>query len=411
MSEKIRLDRYFQHNIDVIVDRLVIKEGIGSRLTDSIETALKLAEGTAAIDLVDDDAEDVLFSQFFACTDCGISFDELAPRNFSFNSPYGACERCDGLGTHLEVDVELVIPNEDLSIKEGAIAPWSGRTLEYFDRLLDSAAKAFGFKTDVPFKRMPKKARELILYGSEDDEIHVRYKNRFNRVRSYWTVFEGVIPWLERRHSETDSEFARDRYEQYFREVPCPDCGGARLRPESLAVRLGDLNIHELTSLAIGETDKFLRNLELTDRETTIAERVLKEIHARLGFLLDVGLDYLTLARGSATLAGGEAQRIRLATQIGSGLVGVLYVLDEPSIGLHQRDNRRFIDTLVRLRDLGNTLIVVEHDEDTIRTADYVVDIGPGAGAAGGDVVYGGSLPGLLKKGTSITGDYLSGRR
>jgi excinuclease ABC subunit A len=411
LSEKIKLDRYFQHDIAVIVDRLVIKEGIASRLTDSIETALKLAEGTAAIDLVDDDAEDILFSQFFACTFCGISFDELAPRNFSFNSPYGACERCDGLGTHLEVDIELVIPNEDLSLKEGAIAPWTGRTLEYFDRLIDSAAKAFGFKTDVPFKKLSKSARELILHGSDDTEIHVRYKNRFNRVRSYWTVFEGVIPWLERRHSETDSEFARDRYEQYFREVPCPDCGGARLRPESLAVRLGDINIHELTSMAIGDTDKFLRNLELSDRETTIAERVLKEIHARLGFLLDVGLDYLTLARGSATLAGGEAQRIRLATQIGSGLVGVLYVLDEPSIGLHQRDNRRLIDTLVRLRDLGNTLIVVEHDEDTIRTADYVVDIGPGAGEAGGDVVYAGALPGLLKKGASITGDYLSGRK
>jgi excinuclease ABC subunit A len=411
LSEKIRLDRYFQHDIDVIVDRLVIKEGIASRLTDSIETALKVAEGTAAIDLVDDDAEDILFSQFFACTDCGISFDELAPRNFSFNSPYGACERCDGLGTHLEVDIELVVPNEDLSIKEGAIAPWSGRTLEYFDRLLDSASNAFGFKTDVPFKRLSKKARDLVLYGSDDEEIHVRYRDRFNRIRSYWTVFEGVVPWLERRHSETDSEFARDRYEQYFREVPCPDCGGARLRPESLAVRLDDLNIHELTSLPIGDTDKFLRNLELSDRETTIAERVLKEIHARLGFLLDVGLDYLTLARGSATLAGGEAQRIRLATQIGSGLVGVLYVLDEPSIGLHQRDNRRLIDTLVRLRDLGNTLIVVEHDEETIRTADHVVDIGPGAGAAGGDVVYAGPLAGLLKKGASITGDYLAGRR
>ncbi|MDQ4023916.1 MAG: excinuclease ABC subunit UvrA, partial [Actinomycetota bacterium] len=411
LSEKIRLDRYFQHDIDVIVDRLVLREGIASRLTDSVETALQLAEGTAAIDLVDDASEDILFSQHFACTFCGLSFDELAPRNFSFNSPYGACDRCDGLGTHLEVDPDLVIPNPDLSIDEGAIAPWSGRTLEYFDRLIDSAAKAFKFKTDVPFRRLPKRAREIVLYGSDDEQVHVRYRNRFNRIRSYWTSFEGVIPWLERRRSETDSEYARERYEQYFREVPCPACHGARLRPESLAVTIGGKNIHEVCDICIGEVDEFLRKIELDDRETTIAERVLKEIHARLGFLLDVGLDYLTLARGAATLAGGEAQRIRLATQIGSGLVGVLYILDEPSIGLHQRDNRRLIDTLVRLRDLGNTLIVVEHDEETIRVADHVVDIGPGAGEHGGDVVYSGPVAGLLKDRASVTGDYLAGRR
>ncbi|MEA2460273.1 MAG: excinuclease subunit [Actinomycetota bacterium] len=410
LSEKIRLDRYFQHDIDVVVDRLVLKEGIESRLTDSIETALKLAEGTAAIDVVDDPAEEIMFSQHFACLVCGISFDELAPRNFSFNSPYGACDHCDGLGTHLEVDEELVI-HEDLSIDEGAIAPWSGRSLEYFDRLLDSAAATFKFKTNVPFKKLSKKSRDIILHGAPDEQIHVRYKNRFNRIRSYWTEFEGVISWLERRYNDTDSDHARERYEQYFREVPCPECHGARLRPESLAVTLGNLNIHELTSLPIGETDKFMRQLELNDRETVIAERVLKEIHARLGFLLDVGLDYLTLARGSATLAGGEAQRIRLATQIGSGLVGVLYVLDEPSIGLHQRDNRRLIDTLIRLRDLGNTLIVVEHDEDTIRTADHIVDIGPGAGHHGGAVVYEGPFKGLVKDRDSLTGDYLSGRR
>lgn len=411
LTEKIRLDRYFQHDIDVIVDRLVIKEGIGTRLTDSIETALGLAEGVAAIDLVDDPSEDILFSQHFACTFCGLSFDELAPRNFSFNSPYGACERCDGLGTHLEVDVELVIPNPDLSIDEGAIAPWSGRTLEYFERLIDSAAKTFGFKTNVPFKKLSKKARDIIMYGSDEVQIHVRYKNRFNRIRSYWTDYEGVIPWLERRHSETDSDYARERYEQYFREVPCPDCGGARLRPESLAVTIMDKNIHDVCNMCIGDIDNFFRKLELNDREATIAERVLKEVHARLGFLLDVGLDYLTLARASATLAGGEAQRIRLATQIGSGLVGVLYILDEPSIGLHQRDNRRLIDTLIRLRDLGNTLIVVEHDEDTIRTADYVVDIGPGAGEHGGEIVYAGPLKGLLAHKDSMTGDYLAGRR
>ncbi|MFP5299349.1 MAG: excinuclease ABC subunit UvrA, partial [Actinomycetota bacterium] len=411
LSEKIRLDRYFQHDIDVIVDRLVMKEGIGSRLTDSIETALKLAEGTAAIDITDGGDEDILFSEQFACLNCGISFDELAPRNFSFNSPYGACDRCDGLGTHLEVDPELVIKDPDLSIRDGAIAPWSGRSLEYFDRLLESAAKTFGFKLDTPWKKLPKKVQELILFGNEDEEIHVRYRNRYNRIRAYWTVFEGVITWLERRRSETDSDYARERYEQYFREVACPACGGARLRPESLAVTIGGVNIHELTNMCISDTDAFLRKLELNDREMTIGERVLKEIHARLGFLLDVGLDYLTLARSSATLAGGEAQRIRLATQIGSGLVGVLYVLDEPSIGLHQRDNRRLIDTLIRLRDLGNTLIVVEHDEDTIRTADWIVDIGPGAGEAGGDVVYSGPLPGLTKTKRSITGDYVAGRR
>jgi excinuclease ABC subunit A len=411
LSGKIRLDRYFQHDIDVVVDRLVIREGIASRLNDSIETALKLAEGTAAIELVDGDAEDIMFSQHFACSACGISFEELAPRNFSFNSPYGACERCDGLGTHLEVDPDLVIPNRDLTIQEGAIAPWSGRSLEYFERLLESASKTFGFKTDVPFKRLSKKAQDIILFGSDDEEVHVRYKNRFNRVRSYWTTFEGAITWLERRREETDSDHARERYEQYFREIPCPACNGARLRPESLAVTLGGMNIHEITNKPIGETNDLLSKLELDDRETHIAERVFKEIHARLGFLLDVGLDYLTLGRSSATLAGGEAQRIRLATQIGSGLTGVLYVLDEPSIGLHQRDNRRLIETLIRLRDIGNTLIVVEHDEDTMKIADYVVDIGPGAGEHGGEVVYAGPFSGLTKEKRSLTGDYLSGRR
>ena len=411
LSEKIRLDRYHQHNIDVIVDRLVLKEGMQTRLADSIETALKLAEGVAAIDLVDDAGEDILFSQHFACTNCGISFDELAPRNFSFNSPYGACERCDGLGTHLEVDVDLVVPNPDLTLEEGAIAPWSMRTSEYFDRLIASAAKTFKFKTNIPWKRLSKKNQDILLYGSDKEDVHVRYRNRYGRIRSYWTAFDGVVSWLERRREETDSDYARERYEQFFREIPCPACGGARLAPESLAVTLGGKNIHEACNLCIGDTDEFLRKLELNDRETTIAERVLKEIHARLGFLLDVGLDYLTLARGSATLAGGEAQRIRLATQIGSGLVGVLYILDEPSIGLHQRDNRRLIETLVRLRDLGNTLIVVEHDEETILSADHVVDIGPGAGEHGGGIVYSGPLDGLAEVPESLTGDYLEGRR
>jgi excinuclease ABC subunit A len=410
LSGRIRLDRYVQHDIDIIVDRLVIKEGMRSRLNDSIETALKLADGTAAIDLVDDAGDDIMFSQRFACLYDGISFDELAPRNFSFNSPYGACERCDGLGTHLEVDAELVIPDPDLSLDEGAIAPWAGKT-EYFARLIRAAGDAFGFRTDVPFKRLPKRAREIILHGDESHEIHVRYRNRYGRQRSYWTVFEGVVTWLERRRDETDSEYARERYEEYYREVPCPKCKGARLRPESLAVKLGDRNIFEVCELPIGEANDFLRKLELDDRETFIAERLLKEIHARLAFLLDVGLDYLTLSRSSATLAGGEAQRIRLATQIGSGLVGVLYVLDEPSIGLHHRDNRRLIETMVRLRDLGNALIVVEHDEDTIRVADHIVDIGPGAGEHGGEIVYSGPLEGLLTTKDSLTADYLTGRR
>jgi excinuclease ABC subunit A len=410
LSEKIRLDRYFQHDIDIVVDRLVLKEGIRGRLNDSIETALKLADGIAAIDLVDDASEDIMFSQHFACTYDNISFEELAPRSFSFNSPYGACERCDGLGTHLEADIELVVPNPDLTLDEGAVAPWTGKS-EYFTRLIDGAASTFGFRNDVPFKKLPKKARDTVLYGNDSEDIHVRYKNRYGRQRSYWTVFEGIITWLERRRDETDSDYARERYEQYFRQVPCPKCKGARLRPESLAVTLGAQNIHQVSDLPIGEVFDFLRKLELNDRETFIAERLLKEIHARLGFLLDVGLDYLTLSRNSATLAGGEAQRIRLATQIGSGLVGVLYVLDEPSIGLHQRDNRRLIDTLMRLRDMGNMLIVVEHDEDTIRVADHVVDIGPGAGEHGGEIVYSGPLEGLLRKSDSLTGDYLTGRR
>ncbi|MGH2735544.1 MAG: excinuclease ABC subunit UvrA, partial [Actinomycetota bacterium] len=410
LSEPIRLPRNYKHTIEVVVDRLVAKPDIRRRVADSIETALALAEGVAAIDLVDDASEDIMFSQHFACTFDGISFDELAPRNFSFNSPYGACERCDGLGTHLEVDAELVIPDPDLTLDEGAVAPWSGKS-EYFTRLIDAAASTFGFRTDVPFRKLSKRARETVLFGDESQDIHVRYKNRYGRQRSYWTVFEGVVTWLERRRDETDSDYARERYEQYFREVPCPKCEGARLRPESLAVLLGGKNIFDVCEMPIDRVDEFLRKLELNDRETFIAERLLKEIHSRLGFLLDVGLDYLSLSRNSATLAGGEAQRIRLATQIGSGLVGVLYVLDEPSIGLHQRDNRRLIETMLRLRDLGNALIVVEHDEETIRVADHIVDIGPGAGDHGGEIVYSGALEGLLTCKRSLTGDYLTGRR
>ena len=411
LSEPIRLDRYYKHTIEVVVDRLVAKPGIRRRVADSIEQALQLAEGIAAVAVQTDGKEEVqTFSQDLACTNCGLSFDELQPRNFSFNSPYGACQTCDGLGTRLEVDPDLVVPDPDLSVAEGAIAPWAGSRLEYWDRVLEAVAEAHGFDLRTPWRKLPEEARDVLLYGS-DEEIYVRYRNRYGRVRAYWTTYEGVIPNVERRHAETDSETQRERLEQYMREVPCRACGGARLRPESLAVTVGGLNIAQLTALSIRECLRFVDTLELSDRERMIAERLLKEIRARLGFLVDVGLDYLTLDRASATLAGGEAQRIRLATQIGSGLVGVLYILDEPSIGLHQRDNRRLIDTLLRLRDLGNTLIVVEHDEATIRAADHIVDIGPGAGAAGGEIVYSGPLEGLLREERSLTGAYLSGRR
>jgi excinuclease ABC subunit A len=411
LSEKIRLDRYFKHDIEVVVDRLVAKRGIRRRVADSIETALELAEGIAAVAVQTDGREEIVsFSQQFACTYDGLSFEELAPRNFSFNSPYGACQTCDGLGTRLEVDAELVVPHEDLTIEEGAIAPWTGSRLGYWHRLLAAVADAYGADASTPWRRIPKGARDAILYGSEE-RVKVTYRNRFGRLRSYATTFEGVIPNLERRHAESESDSQRERLQQYMREVDCRACRGTRLRPESLAVTIGGLNIADLTRRAICDELRFLDEVRLSEREHMIAERILKEIRARLQFLVDVGLDYLTLDRASSTLAGGEAQRIRLATQIGSGLVGVLYILDEPSIGLHQRDNRRLIDTLVRLRDLGNTLIVVEHDEATIQASDHVVDIGPGAGELGGEVVYSGDLDGMLASADSLTGAYLSGRR
>jgi len=412
LSESIRLDRYYKHDIEVVVDRLVAKPDIRRRVADSIETALELAEGLAAIAVQTDGQEDVVnFSQHLACPNCGLSFPELAPRNFSFNSPYGACTTCDGLGIRLEVDAELVVPDPDLSIADGAIGPWSNNRLEYWNRVLEATADAHGFSLRTPWRKLPKWARDVLLYGSEK-EIYIRYRNRYGRQRSYHTTYEGVIPNLERRHDETESDHARWRIEQYMREVPCRACKGARLRPESLAVTVGELNLAELTSLSVIATLSFLEELSsrLSEREGMIAERLLKEIRARLGFLVDVGLDYLTLARTAGTLAGGEAQRIRLATQIGSGLVGVLYILDEPSVGLHQRDNKRLIDTLIRLRDLGNTLIVVEHDEATIRSADWIVDIGPGAGEKGGEVVYSGPVDGVIDHPDSITGAYLSGR-
>ena len=411
LSESIRLDRYYKHTIEVVVDRLVARPDIRRRVADSVETALQLTEGLAAIAVQTDGTEEVInFSQSLACTYDGLSFDELAPRNFSFNSPYGACTTCDGLGTYLQVDPELVVPDPDLSIEEGAIAPWGNSRLEYWERLLQGIADAHRFKLSTPWKRLPKWAQEIVLYGSEE-EVHVRYRNRYGRVRSYWTTYEGVVPNVERRHAQAESDTQRERMEQFMREVPCRACKGARLKPESLAVTVAGTNIYDLTTMCIRDSLAFVETLQLSDRERMIAERLLKEIRERLGFLVDVGLDYLTLERAAGTLAGGEAQRIRLATQIGSALTGVLYVLDEPSIGLHQRDNKRLLDTLVKLRDLGNTLIVVEHDEATILSADHVVDIGPGAGDLGGEIVYSGDVKGLLDDPASLTGAFLSGRR
>jgi len=412
LSEPIRLPRNYKHTIEVVVDRLVAKPGIRRRVADSIETALELAEGIASIAVTTHEGHEEVqtFSENLACTYCGLSFEELAPRNFSFNSPYGACPTCDGLGSRLEVAPELVVPDATLSINEGGLAPWANNTLEYWFRVLEAVGDAHGFSLDTPWKRLPKKARDVVLYGS-DEEIYVRYKNRYGRQRSYYTTYEGVIPNLERRYRETDSDASREKLEQFMRETPCRACRGLRLRPESLAVTVADLNISQLTDLSIRKTLDFLEAMALSEREQMIAERLLKEIRSRLGFLVDVGLDYLTLSRAAGTLAGGEAQRIRLATQIGSGLVGVLYILDEPSIGLHQRDNRRLLDTLIRLRDLGNTLIVVEHDEATILEADHIVDIGPAAGERGGRIVYSGDLKGLLGSEESLTGAYLSGRR
>jgi excinuclease ABC subunit A len=415
LDEVPKLKKQEKHTIEVVVDRLTAKASSKQRLTDSIETALRLGNGIVTLDFIERDEKssdrERTFSEKMACMKCGISIEELEPRSFSFNSPFGACGDCSGIGTKLEVDMELIVPDDSLSIYEGAIAPWSmGASSEYFLRLLEALSKDMNFSLDAPWKKLSVKVKDAILNGY-DYEVHVKYKNRYGRARQYSTGFEGVVPFLERRHGETESEFSRDRYEAFMRETPCPACKGARLKDEILAVTLGGLNIAQLCALSIAECANFIGKLSLSAREKKIAERVLKEVNARLGFLLDVGLDYLSLDRPAATLSGGEAQRIRLATQIGSGLVGVLYVLDEPSIGLHQRDNRRLIDTLTRLRDLGNTLIVVEHDEETIRTADWIVDIGPGAGEHGGEVVVSGPYKELIENKRSITGAYLSGRK
>jgi excinuclease ABC subunit A len=409
------LKKYERHTIEVVVDRLDVKASSRRRLTDSVETSLGLSGGVVVfdfVDLADDDPHrERMFSEHLACLYDDLSFEELEPRSFSFNSPWGACPACTGLGTKMEVDPELVVSDPDKTLAEGAISPWSGGSVsDYFIRLIEALGNAMGFTVDTRWSRLTAAAKKALLYGY-DEQVHVRYKNRYGRERSYYTSFEGAIPYIERRHSEAESDSSRERFAGFMREVPCPVCHGARLKPISLAVTVDGRSIADYCALPIGELAKLLLSLELSDRDQQIAGRILKEVNARLGFLLDVGLDYLSLDRASATLAGGEAQRIRLATQIGSGLVGVLYVLDEPSIGLHQRDNSRLLETLLRLRDLGNTLIVVEHDEETIRAADWVVDIGPRAGEHGGRVVVSGPLPDLLSSEESLTGAYLTGRQ
>ena len=410
-----KLKKQEKHTIEVVVDRLAVKASDVRRLTDSIETALRLSSGLVTLEFVDlpenDPARERMFSEHLVCLFDGNQFEELEPRSFSFNSPFGACPECVGLGTKLEVDEDLVVPDPSLTLAEGAISPWaSGHISDYFLRLIKALGKELEFSIDTPWTKLPKAVKQALLFG-HDHDVQVRYKNRYGRQRTYSTGFEGAITYIMRKHAETESDVGREKLEGYMREVPCPACAGARLKPLILSVTLDGLNIAQVAEMPIGECATFLQTLKLSAREKAIADRVLKEVNERLAFLVDVGLDYLSLDRPAGSLAGGEAQRIRLATQIGSGLVGVLYVLDEPSIGLHQRDNHRLIETLVRLRDLGNTLIVVEHDEDTIKTADWIVDIGPGAGEHGGHVVVSGTYNDLVTNKNSITGQYLSGVR
>jgi excinuclease ABC subunit A len=420
-SGEPKLEKQKKHTIEVVVDRLAVKASSKRRLTDSVETALNLAGGLITFDFVDlepkDPQRELRFSEKMSCpNDHPIDTDELEPRSFSFNSPFGACPDCHGLGTRMEVDAELVVPDPGATLGDGAIQPWSmAHVADYFLRLMGALGDELGFDLDTPWEKLTPQQQKSLLDGHAT-KVHVVTTNRYGRKRAYYAEFEGVRTYIERRHREAESDTSRDRFEGFMREVPCPACGGSRLKPVSVSVTLGPkdnggLNIAEVCAMPINETAHFLRHVELSSRERQIGERVLKEIQERLNFLLDVGLDYLSLDRPSGSLSGGEAQRIRLATQIGAGLVGVLYVLDEPSIGLHQRDNQRLIETLVRLKELGNTLIVVEHDEDTIKTADWVVDIGPGAGEHGGQVVHSGTVEGLYNHPDSITGQYLSGRR
>ncbi|TXS47081.1 excinuclease ABC subunit UvrA [Streptomyces sp. OR43] len=416
LSEPPTLKKQEKHTIEVVIDRLTVKDSAKRRLTDSVETALGLSGGMVVLDFVDlpegDPERERMYSEHLYCPYDDLSFEELEPRSFSFNSPFGACPDCTGIGTRMEVDPELIVPDEEKSLDEGAIHPWShGHTKEYFGRQINALAEALGFRTDIPWAGLPQRAKKALLFGHKI-QTEVRYRNRYGRERAYTTPsFEGAVQFVKRRHSEAESDSSRERFEGYMREVPCPTCEGTRLKPIVLAVTVMEKSIAQVAAMSISECAEFLGRMKLNARDKKIAERVLKEVNERLKFLVDVGLDYLSLNRAAGTLSGGEAQRIRLATQIGSGLVGVLYVLDEPSIGLHQRDNHRLIETLVRLRDMGNTLIVVEHDEDTIKVADWVVDIGPGAGEHGGKVVHSGSLKELLANDKSITGQYLTGKK
>ncbi|WP_034672112.1 excinuclease ABC subunit UvrA [Ectobacillus panaciterrae] len=409
LSDDIQLDKNKKHSIEVVVDRIVIKDGIASRLADSLETALRLGEGRVLIDVMEQ--EELLFSEHHACPHCGFSIGELEPRMFSFNSPYGACPSCDGLGSKLEVDLDLVIPNWDLSLRSHAIAPWEPSSSQYYPQLLESVCNHYGIDMDVPVKNIPKALFDKVLYGSGDEKVYFRYVNDFGQVKESDIIFEGVLPNIERRYRETSSDYIREQMEKYMAEQPCPKCKGARLKPESLAVFVGGRHISDVTKLSVTEVHDFFSTVILTEKQEQIARLILREIKERLSFLNNVGLDYLTLSRSAGTLSGGEAQRIRLATQIGSRLTGVLYILDEPSIGLHQRDNDRLIQTLQNMRDLGNTLIVVEHDEDTMLAADYLIDIGPGAGIHGGQVVSAGTPEEVMKDPNSLTGEYLAGKK
>jgi excinuclease ABC subunit A len=416
---EMALDRYKMHTIEAVVDRLIVRpddEEDRSRLADSVETALRLGDGVVVVQNSSaDPPEDILYSEHLACVYCGLSFPELEPRSFSFNSPHGACPACQGLGTQMKIDPDLVIPNKELSLAERAIRPWNttGNENGYYNQILTAAAEHFGIPMDVPVRELTDEQVRIVLYGGGDERVHIRYRNRRGRWREYRTTFEGVVPNLQRRYQDTSSDYARGKIEEYMAYHPCPACKGQRLKPESLAVTVGDVNIAQVTARPVSRALSWVRRLPkaLTERQRAIARRILKEIHDRLTFMADVGLDYLTLDRRAGTLSGGEAQRIRLATQIGSQLMGVLYILDEPSIGLHQRDNARLLRTLQGMRDLGNTLIVVEHDDATIHSADWIIDLGPGAGEHGGEVVFGGTVSDLLRHSTSITGQYLSGRQ
>ena len=409
INEEINLEKNKKHTIEVVIDRLIVREGIEQRLADSLETALDIGEGIVYVQVVD--GELLMFSQNFACIDCGISLPEIAPRMFSFNSPYGACPECSGLGSHQQFDLDLVMPNKNLSPAEGLFAPLSKNPASYAMVEIEAVLKKYGYTLNTPWNEIDKNIQEYLINGSGEERFNYSYVNMYDEYKEYFSPFEGVMPMLERRYKETNSDIMRESYEAYMSTTPCPKCKGARLKPEVLSITIGDKNIKQVTDMTIAEASEFFKNLKFTEREEIIAKQIMKELHARLGFLLDVGLEYLTLSRAAGTLSGGEAQRIRLATQIGSGLVGVLYILDEPSIGLHQRDNNRLLATLKHLRDLGNTLIVVEHDEDTMLAADYIVDIGPGAGSHGGEVIACGTAEEIMQIPESITGQYLSGKK